>query len=264
MESETFTTEFQGFFAEFFDILHADCEDALLYPNILKPYGTRVLELGSGTGRIAVPLARAGYQVTGIEFEADMIALARKKDYPAEALTILQGDARDFSLGQTFDAILLPCNFLNHFPDSGDALAVLRCCKRHLAEAGIVIIDCAVPDYTQMLSDNGKTMTFEFPTARGTVIKDSFTPRYDFVRQIETDRIVLEEYGGGRLLRRAEAAETLTWYNEREVLSLIREAGLALREQRAALDAPEPGAGGRADAMVFFAGHGGGTSGDKG
>lgn len=52
--------EFQGFFAEFFDRLHAGCGDADVYPVLLKAYGKKILEQGSGTGRIAIPLAEVG------------------------------------------------------------------------------------------------------------------------------------------------------------------------------------------------------------
>ena len=68
--------EFQGFFAEFFDMLHEGCEDAEQYVSLLGTYGKKILELGSGTGRIVIPLAKAGFQVTGIEFESDMISLS--------------------------------------------------------------------------------------------------------------------------------------------------------------------------------------------
>lgn len=254
MSSEVFTTEFQGFFAEFFDILHDGCDDAAIYPKILKAYGKSVLELGCGTGRIAVPLAKAGYQVTGIEYEPEMIALAHKKDYPKENLTIIQGDARHFSLGQTFDVILLSCNFINHFVDSNDVLSVLKCCKTHLKTSGVIIIECAIPDYAYMQASHGTTEVFEFPTDHGTLIKDSFSPCFDFIRQVETDVIVLEEYKADQLLRRAEAQETLTWYCMREIQALIREAKLLLQKQTTTLegDAFDPV---NASNMIFFAGH---------
>ncbi len=254
MNNEVFSTEFQGFFAEFFDILHDGCNDALIYPQILKAYGNRILELGCGTGRIAVPLAQAGYKVTGIEYEADMIALACKKDYPKENLTILQGDARNFSLNQTFDAILLSCNFINHFIDSNDVLSILQCCKSHLANEGVIIIDCSVPDYAYMQQSNGKTEVFDFHMEHGTVIKDTFTPSYDFVRQIETDIIVLEEYKDAQLLRRAEVKEQLTWYCMREIFTLIREAGLSLAKQTTVLDGDSFDIA-NASNMIFFASH---------
>ena len=59
--------EFQGFFADFYDRLHNYTSDAEGFAAVLKSCGKDVLELGSGTGRIAIPLAKAGYNVTGID-----------------------------------------------------------------------------------------------------------------------------------------------------------------------------------------------------
>ena len=111
--------EFQGFFAEFYDLLHQSCDDARFYPALLRRYGTKVLELGSGTGRIAIPLAQTGYQVTGMECEPEMIRLMERKRYPRENLRVVQADARSFVLEERFDVILLDCNFLNHFSGCG-------------------------------------------------------------------------------------------------------------------------------------------------
>lgn len=256
MAEITNPSEFQGFFAEFYDILHQHCQDSSIYPILLKPYGKEILELGSGTGRIAIPLAQAGFFVTGIESEPDMIRLMKSKDYPKDHLRLVQGDARQFDLGQTFDAILLSCNFINHFLDATDILAILKCCYGHLKPQGILIIDCSVPDTAYMAHTNGQEEVFEFRTAQGTLIKDTFTATYDLLNQLEHDHILLEEYCGNKLLRRAETRETLSWYYPREIRSLIREAGLVLKKEVGELTT-NPVAGGitaQASGMVFYCG----------
>lgn len=93
-----------------------------IYPELLKPYGRRVLELGCGTGRVAIPLAEAGYDVTGIEAEPDMLARLEQKQYPRERLKIVRADARSFHLESLFDAILLSCNFMNHFVEAAGCI----------------------------------------------------------------------------------------------------------------------------------------------
>ena len=252
--TEQCKTEFQGFFAEFYDILHAGCRDQEIYPELLKPYGRRVLELGCGTGRVAIPLAKAGYCVTGIETEPDMMSRLMQKEYPRECLEIVRADARSFQLGKRFDAILLSCNFLNHFVDAADALAVLQRCREHLAPGGVAVLDCSTPDVRFMVKSHGQEENFSFPTADGTVIKDYFLARYDFVRQVEEDRIILEEYQGDTLLRRAETRETLTWYFPREIRLLAQAAGLRVQKATARLstDAPACTLEDTSPQMVFF------------
>ena len=229
-----YSNEFQGFFAEFYDMLHEGCEDAENYVSLLGTYGNRILELGSGTGRIAVPLARAGFRVTGIECEPDMIALMEKKDYPRDRLRVIRADARSFSLGEEFDAVLLSCNFLNHFTDGADAVSVLSCCKAHLAPGGTVIIDSSVPDTAWMVRTNGEEEILTFPSKAGGKIRDLFRPSYE-----------------------AATEEHLTWYYPREIRSLVREAGLKVVRESSALAPAESGIPVTSDSeeMIFFCTH---------
>ena len=227
--------EFQGFFADFYDRLHNYTSDAEGFAALLKSCGKDVLELGSGTGRIAIPLAKAGYNVTGIEYEADMIALMEQKEYPRENLRAIRADARNFSLGQQFDAVLLSCNFVNLFTDAKDLADVLACCRKHLKPEGRVIIDCSVPDTEYMVRSNGEEEVLTFPTESGSEIRDYFLPRYDLLNQVEEDTIRLEEWKDGKLLREARTEEKLTWYYPREIRSLIREAGLRILWESAGL-----------------------------
>lgn len=251
------SNEFQGFFAEFFDKLHETCEDAEIYPVLLKQYGNRVLELGSGTGRIAIPLAKAGFHVTGIESEPDMIRVMEKKEYPRERLHVICGDARHFSFAERFDVILLSCNFVNHFADAADVAAVLTCCKKHLNPDGCIMIDCSAPDAEHMVQTNRIEETFSFFTETQTVIKDYFLPSYDLLNQVENDVIRLEEWKEGVLLRQAYTEEKLTWYYPRELRSLIREAGLHIRWESACLraDGTIQPIDSRSEQMVFCCSH---------
>ena len=247
------STEYTGFFAEFYDLLHTGCTDAKIYPLLLEPYGQNVLELGSGTGRISIPLANAGYHVTGLEYSDEMIELMRQKAYPVKRLRVVQGDARDFQLNETFDIILLTCNFINHFPNAQDVVNILTRCKHHLKENGIVIIDCSAPDTGAMCKSCGVEEVLEFKTARGTVIRDYFLPRYDFLNQLETDDIRLEEYEGDTLLRSAQAHETLTWFYPREVRLMIHSAGLEIFLESGRLWPKEPvPIGPDFSEMIFF------------
>ena len=227
--------EFQGFFADFYDMLHAGCDDAKLLPLLLKPFGENVLELGSGTGRIAIPLAEAGFRITGIEAEQDMIDQMEKKEYPRDRVKVLRCDARSFELDERFDVVLLSCNFINHFPDAGDVVSVLSSCRKHLKPDGCVIIDCSVPDTDYMVRTSGEEETLVFPTESGSEIRDFFRPSYSFLDQIEKDVIRLEEWKDGALIREAITEETMTWYYPREIRSLIREAGLAVFRESSVL-----------------------------
>lgn len=282
--------EFGGFFAEFYDILHAGLSDVEAYvryaskycaPPDPRPSGgppsgdtrsdivssgpsqttqerSRILELGSGTGRILIPLAAAGFNVTGVDNSDDMIALCKDKLSreplsTQERTRIVKGDVVDLDLGETFDLVIAPCNLLSCVTGPGEAISLLKTAKRHLKESGVFILDCSIPDVPLMVNTHRVTRTFEFThPLTGTTIIDTFTPRYDFVNQLETDHIVLEERHGDTLLRRAETTQTLAFYFPREVRLMLDTAGLLVfHEQGSVLeDIPLDENAGE---MVFFA-----------
>ena len=65
--------------AHYYDVIHADLtEDIKLLLRVADPVRGRVLELGCGTGRIMIPLARAGYDITGVDNSVEMLAIGRK------------------------------------------------------------------------------------------------------------------------------------------------------------------------------------------
>ena len=82
--------------------------DVDFYRACTRRFGRTVLELGVGTGRVAIPLAQAGCTVTGLDLAPAMLDLAAQKiaTLPFEAaarVDLVQGDMADFDLKRTFD-----------------------------------------------------------------------------------------------------------------------------------------------------------------
>jgi SAM-dependent methyltransferase len=95
-----------------------------------------VLDLGCGTGRVALHLARRDHVVTGLDIEPALVATldGRARELPADAVI---GDARDFELGVEFDLVLAPMQLLQLFADSEERVLSLRCVTAHLAADGL-------------------------------------------------------------------------------------------------------------------------------
>lgn len=115
----------------------------------LRP--NRILEIGTGSGRVAVSLAKAGFDVVGIDIEKAMLEIAEGK---RDALTpkdkrrldLVQADARNFAFNEKFDLIIIPLNTFNHFLTLEDQVAVLKCIKDHLnPEKGVLAMDLFNP-----------------------------------------------------------------------------------------------------------------------
>lgn len=136
------------FIPEFYDFVPAYCqgEDTALYIEELKPIGSPVLELGCGTGRVLLPLARAGLQVTGIDLAEPMLGLCRHKlaqetQDIRERVELYNADMRQFQLNRMYRSALIPLRSFGHLLTVDDQLSCLRCINQHLVDGGILMMD---------------------------------------------------------------------------------------------------------------------------
>jgi SAM-dependent methyltransferase len=112
---------------------------------------SRVLELGTGHGRLLPALAAAAAQVVGLDREPEFLRSARRRvrRLPAAeraAVQLVQGDLRDFELGRRFDRILVPYNALYCLLGSRALASCLRCVRAHLAPGGQLLFDVWAAD----------------------------------------------------------------------------------------------------------------------
>ena len=104
-----------------------------------------VLELGIGTGRVALPLARRGVRVHGVDASEEMVRRLRDKPGGAE-IPITMGDFADFHLAERFSLVYVPFNTLFGLLTQEDQVRCFRSAAAHLAEGGRFLIEVFVPD----------------------------------------------------------------------------------------------------------------------
>jgi SAM-dependent methyltransferase len=96
-----------------------------------------VLDLGCGTGRVALDLASDGHRVTGLDVDerltAELRARAAARNVPAGAVV---ADAREFDLGRRFDLVLAAMQFLQLLDGRAERVGALGCIRRHLRPGG--------------------------------------------------------------------------------------------------------------------------------
>ncbi len=241
--------------------MHAGLYDVECFLDYAKrcgpPKDVKVLELGCGTGRILLPLACAGFHVTGIDNSDDMLALCEMRlgfenQDVQSRVKLCKADALTFSLDTKFDLVLAACNFLNHFRTTEDALQVLGRAKTHLNDKGTFILDLSIPDIPYMVAHNGKTQIFDFVhPLLGTAITYQFTADYDFVGQTETSHIVLEEYQNGAMRRKHETTMGLAYFFPKEARLLLKAAGFTIAGEQGCLQENAP-IDENSGEMVFF------------
>lgn len=150
-------------------------------------YGDPVLELTCGTGRVALPLAKAGYRVTGIDISESMLAEARRKSsQEGIAVEWIKADIREFDLGRKFPLVVFPFNTIAILWGLEDLEACLACVKSHLSEKGKFIVDVFNPDFKFLLRNAAERYPhsqYSDPDGQGTIVVTESNV-YDAAREI--------------------------------------------------------------------------------
>jgi SAM-dependent methyltransferase len=148
---------YDSFIADYYDnfLGVVDRQDAQFYLAEARASGGPVLELGCGTGRILLELARAGLRVTGLDLSARMLAKCRAKldaeppDVRARA-ELVHDDMTAFNLAEQFRTVIIPFRPFQHLLEVEQQLACLRAVARHLAPGGKLILDFFQTDARRM------------------------------------------------------------------------------------------------------------------
>ncbi|MEU8460644.1 class I SAM-dependent methyltransferase [Streptomyces sp. NPDC029003] len=141
------TTAYSDALAEVYDDIYPGSTEIADYLSTIAEPGASVLELGVGTGRVALPLADAGFEVHGIDTSEGMLARLAEKD-PEGRITPVLGDLARLDLGRTFDVVLAPFNVLCCAMAVDEQIALMHAVARHTAPGGHVVIETFDPsDY---------------------------------------------------------------------------------------------------------------------
>jgi SAM-dependent methyltransferase len=162
-------------------------EDIPFWIRRAEEFGDPILELASGTGRVSIPLAKEGFQITGIDLSDSMMAEGRRRASEAGVdVDWVKGDIRDFHLGKKFNLIIFPLNTICHFLALDDLEACLSCVEEHLLQNGRFIIDVIVPSQERLARDpKERFFNTEYPDPEGKgKIRIYESNRYDPASQI--------------------------------------------------------------------------------
>ena len=134
-----------------------DTDELVAY--LFELVGTgRALELGVGTGRVAIPLASKGTRVSAVEISERMIEKFGEKP-GSELVNVIYGDFVSAPYGGPYDLIYCPFNTFLEVTDAAEQLSCLGNIAKSLTPDGKFVLDCFVPDLT--LFDRGQlTRTF--------------------------------------------------------------------------------------------------------
>jgi SAM-dependent methyltransferase len=228
--------------------------DMMFYRELAKkrlPDGGRILELGAGSGRVTVALARAGYEVVAMDQSAAMLGKlrARVATLPAAVarrITVVEGDLRSFEITSgrsktrardTFPLVIAVFNVLEHLYTRVELDACLRCVVDHLEvakgsrPAGAFAFDVQMPDLAWLIRDPHKRWAktrFTDPTT-GRAMLYSTNHDYDPVAQIALIRLYYEPVDGKGPTKIVKLSQRK--YFPAELEALVAHAGLRMVER---------------------------------
>ena len=208
--------------------------DLEFYLDLGRRTGGTVLELACGTGRVLIPLARADFDVVGIDLAEGMLAEARRKS-AAEGLSAkwIHGDIRDFDLSRQFGLIYIPNNTLCHLLDRTDFIACMACVKRHLRSDGRFVVEVFVPSQELLIDQPGIRLPFgeyQDPDGQQVIVTHSYT----YERHTQIKRITTYHQVGDA----EEVASTLDMrmYYPQELDLLLEYCGLSIEHKYGGYD----------------------------
>ncbi|MCL2408508.1 MAG: class I SAM-dependent methyltransferase [Oscillospiraceae bacterium] len=122
-------------------------EDVLFYLEYAKQQQGEILELACGTGRVSIPLAEAGFHVTGLDLSEQMLGIFREKlvDRPELDIEIVHSNIADFKVDRKFALIIAPFRAFQCLTDDSDIANALTCVREHLTDDGIFIVNVFNP-----------------------------------------------------------------------------------------------------------------------
>jgi SAM-dependent methyltransferase len=204
--------------------------DLEFYRACVRQFGATVLELGTGTGRVLLPLARDGCVAMGLDASQAMLEVAAAKlaQLPKtvqECVKLVRADMQDFDLARRFTLALIPARAFQHLIDPANQRKALCCIHRHLVPGGHLVIDLFDPRLEYCVPDTPSPQGDRevLDPASGLRIRRTVIDRVnDPFRQTISEKIRFEALDqAGKIVLSEETSWMLRWTMRQEMAYLL-------------------------------------------
>jgi SAM-dependent methyltransferase len=257
---EVVVAEFYGnegsLFTEAYDAFYADAPpqiagDAAFYERLARQAGGPVLEVACGTGRIALALAKAGLEVTGVDRSEGMLTIARRKraglpTATQERLTLVNQDMTALDLGRRFGLVFVPFRSFQHLLTIDLQRKCLTGILGHLRPEGRLALHLFDPRL-DMLIDAGTApagLSGTHPESGRRYVGEVLRTDFDHLNQVRRDLWRYSEIGAkGEVLAQATREMALRWTYRWELYHLLSLCGLAVEAEHSDFAGASPAYG---------------------
>ena len=230
----------EEFTADLYDLVvpYRNRPDVGFFVREAERCGGPVLEVGCGTGRVLIPTARAGIEITGLDSSKTMLAKCRdalehEPDEVRSRVALVSGDMREFDLGREFRLITIPFRPFQHLLNVEDELACLATLRRHLTDDGRLILDLFNPWLHALVKDDlgvesDPEEEFTTPDGRRVIRTHRIVDRDLYEQIIYSELIYYVTHPDGHEERLVHAFP-LRWLYRFEVEHLLARAGFEVQ-----------------------------------
>ncbi|HEY6795121.1 MAG TPA: class I SAM-dependent methyltransferase [Kineosporiaceae bacterium] len=211
--------------ADDYDMTHPDGPDAAAAADFLaqRAGAGPALELGIGTGRVAIPLAARGVEVHGIDSSPRMIDKLKEKP-GGDSITVCIGDMADVAApGYGYAVVYITFNTFWYLLTQDDQIRCMRNAVQRLADGGVLVIEGSIPDPAIMAQGNAVTPF----TLSATRVSFDVTVRDPLAQRIDRQNILVDESG----IHLRPMSFRYIWLAEQDLMARL--AGLGLSERYA-------------------------------
>jgi SAM-dependent methyltransferase len=187
-----------------------------------------VLDIGCGTGKHALELAKRGYEVVGVDLSKAMLAHARRSALAvadAQRPKFLHGDAKDFETGQVFESAIMMFAVIGYLVKNDDVLTALRNIRRQLKLGAPFICDFWYGPSVLAQKPEDRVRVLDLP--EGQVVRAT-TTTLDTLAHTADVSFRLWEIGNEKKARRSQEVHRLRYFFPEEMRLMMQVAGFEM------------------------------------
>ena len=211
--AEVYDRVYAESFGKFYDDLTAKTLSVI---NELAAPGCDILDVGAGTGRLAIPLSQAGFKVTAVDASRGMLNVLNRKDQE-NLITSQQSLVQELNLNRKFPFIACVFSVFCYLTTEDDLKKCAKAIAYHLSDGGKALIDC-----TARVSFQG--MNYQSEDLIRTVIVEEEDPNEGLFRYYETVQISFPDG-----VQEYKDEFSIKYWDYGFVLSIFAEEGLNMK-----------------------------------
>jgi len=225
--------------AQYYDLSYPQTRDIDFFLRMAKRYKDPVLELGCGTGRLLLPLAKAGHRITGVDISSGMLGilkekLSQEKGIKPDSVSLVQGDFRNFSSKEKFGFIYIAFNTFYHNLTQEDQEKTLWRASENLTDEGRLCIAVFNPNLEYITYSKQGALTHDFTyhdEKRGLTLTRFSVSTFRPFEQLLDVEFIYDVFEGGKRFERHLISFQLRYIFYNELRLLLKNCGLSIEEE---------------------------------